>query len=408
MRAKRALEDKPTPVKMPEMRSNREISNAAARLAGAARIVVKVGSALLIGETGALRRERLAAIAGDMAALVASGREIVLVTSGAVAVGRHRLGFSGKLRIEEKQAAAAAGQAQLIEAWQEAFTPHGLICAQILVTLDDAENRRRYLNARATISALIARRAIPVINENDTVATSEIRYGDNDRLSAHAAQMADADLLILLSDIDGLYTADPRRDAGAAHIPLVNDITPEIEGMAGAANAAAGVGSGGMATKIAAAKIATASGCAVIIADGGAPSPLAAIAEGARATLFEPHTTPDRARRAWISGRLKPSGAVIVDAGAAEALRRGASLLPAGIRRLEGDFRRGDAVSVLDEEGGVIGQGLIGYDVEEARRIAGRKSEEIESLLGYRRSAAVIHRDDLAIAGRGKDKKAEE
>lgn len=402
------MEDKPTPVKMPEMRSNREISNAAARLAGAARIVVKVGSALLIGETGALRRERLAAIAGDMAALVASGREIVLVTSGAVAVGRHRLGFSGKLRIEEKQAAAAAGQAQLIEAWQEAFTPHGLICAQILVTLDDAENRRRYLNARATISALIARRAIPVINENDTVATSEIRYGDNDRLSAHAAQMADADLLILLSDIDGLYTADPRRDAGAAHIPLVNDITPEIEGMAGAANAAAGVGSGGMATKIAAAKIATASGCAVIIADGGAPSPLAAIAEGARATLFEPHTTPDRARRAWISGRLKPSGAVIVDAGAAEALRRGASLLPAGIRRLEGDFRRGDAVSVLDEEGGVIGQGLIGYDVEEARRIAGRKSEEIESLLGYRRSAAVIHRDDLAIAGRGKDKKAEE
>lgn len=397
-----------TTVKMPKMRETVELGQAAARLASAARITVKVGSALVADAQGALRRERLAAIAGDMAALSASGRQVILVTSGAVAIGRHRLGLAGRLRLEEKQAAAAAGQARLIEAWQEAFEPHGLVCAQLLLTLDDAEDRRRYLNARATIGALIARGAVPVINENDTVATSEIRYGDNDRLSAHAAQMAGADLLVLLSDIDGLYTADPRKDAGAAHIPLVSEITPAIEAMAGAANAAAGVGSGGMATKIAAAKIAMAGGCAVIIADGAAPSPLAAIAAGARATLFAPHSTPDRARRAWIGGRLKPSGSVTVDAGAAAALKRGASLLSAGIRAVEGEFRRGDAVCVIDEKGEIIGQGLIGYDAEEARRIAGRKSEEIESLLGYRRSAAVIHRDDLAIARRGKDKKATE
>ncbi|MEX0643763.1 MAG: glutamate 5-kinase, partial [Parvularculaceae bacterium] len=280
----------------------------------------------------------------------------------------------------------------------DAFEPHRLVVAQLLLTLDDTENRRRYLNARATIRALLDLGAVPVINENDTVATSEIRYGDNDRLSAHAAQMAGADLLILLSDVDGLYTADPRKDPAAAHVPVVDAVTPDIERMAGAANAERGLGSGGMATKVAAAKIATAGGCAVIIADGAAPHPIEAITEGARATLFRPRSTPDRARRAWIGGRLKPAGSIIVDAGAAAALRRGASLLPAGINRIEGQFRRGDAVSVIDDKGEVIGQGLIAYDVEEAVLLIGKKSPDIEKILGYRGAAAVIHRDDLAMA----------
>jgi glutamate 5-kinase len=391
------LEEGAMRVKMPRMSDNIETS--ATRLAAASRIVVKAGSALLIGADGALLPERLSAIAAGVAALRTRGSETILVTSGAIAAGRHRLKLSGALKLAEKQAAAAAGQAKLIESWQDAFEPHGLIVAQLLLTLDDTENRRRYLNARATIRALLDLGAVPVINENDTVATSEIRYGDNDRLSAHAAQMAGADLLILLSDVDGLYTADPRKDGSAAHIPVVEAVTPEIERMAGAANAERGVGSGGMATKIAAAKIATAGGCAVIIADGSAPNPIEAVAAGSKATLFKPRLTPDRARRAWIGGRLKPAGSVIVDAGAAAALKRGASLLPAGIRKVEGQFKRGDAVAVIDDQGAVVGQGLSAYDAEEVLLLMGKKTPDIEKILGYRGASAVIHRDDLALRG---------
>ncbi|HRX40498.1 MAG TPA: glutamate 5-kinase, partial [Parvularculaceae bacterium] len=288
--------------------------NAAVRIEAAGRIVVKVGSALLVRKDGIIASSWLASLAADLAALKARGADVIVVTSGAIAIGRQRLGLSGRLRIEEKQAAAAAGQARLIEAWQEAFAPNGLVAAQLLLTLDDTENRRRYLNARATLGALLSVGAVPVINENDTVATSEIRYGDNDRLSAHAAQMAGADMLILLSDIDGLYTADPRRDQNARHVAFVEDVTPEIEAMAGGANAGAGVGSGGMATKVAAAKIATGSGCAVVIARGEMDHPVAAILNGAPVTVFAPHSTPDRARRSWISGRLKPAGVIAIDA----------------------------------------------------------------------------------------------
>jgi glutamate 5-kinase len=386
------------------MAENDRTGNAQDRLAGTKRVVVKVGSALLIDREGALAGDWLASLADDLAGLRRRGAEIIVVTSGAVAIGRSRLGLGGRLRLAEKQAAAAAGQARLIEAWQEALAPHGLVAAQLLLTLDDTENRRRYLNARATLEALLSIGAVPVINENDTVATAEIRYGDNDRLSAHAAQMAGADLLILLSDIDGLYTADPRKDAGAAHIPFVDDISPAIEGMAGGANAEALVGSGGMATKLAAAKIATAYGCAVIIARGDVAHPLRAINEGAATTLFAPHSTPDRARRAWIGGRLKPAGTLTIDAGAASALKRGASLLPAGVTAVEGDFRRGDAVIIVAASGEIIGRGLIAYDAADARRLIGKRSEDIEAILGYRGASAFVHRDDLAIEARARDK----
>lgn len=374
------------------------------RLASARRIVVKVGSALLAGKDGAIASDWLAALGEDLAALRRSGAEVIVVTSGAVAIGRQRLGLNGRARLEEKQAAAAAGQARLIEAWQEAVAPYGLVAAQLLLTLDDTENRRRYLNARATLNALLAVGALPVINENDTVATAEIRYGDNDRLSAHAAQMAGADLLILLSDIDGLYTADPRKHPDAAHIPFIDEITSAIEAMAGGVNRSADVGSGGMVTKLAAAKIATDCGCAVIIARGDIDHPLRAIADGARASLFTPHSTPERARRAWIAGRLKPAGTLTIDDGAAAALMRGASLLPAGVTAVDGDFRRGDAVTITNASGDVLGRGLIAYDAGDARLLLGRKSEEIESILGYRGPSAFVHRDDLAIDARRKDK----
>lgn len=371
--------------------------DAAGRLAGAKRVVLKIGSALLIGADGAPDREWLAGFAADVADLRASGRDVIIVTSGAVALGRRRLGLEGRLKLDEKQAAAAAGQARLVEAWQEAFTPHGVCVAQLLLTLDDAENRRRYLNARATLQSLLDLAALPLINENDTVATAEIRYGDNDRLAAHAAQMAGADLLVLFSDIDGFYTADPRIEPGAEHIPFVEAITPEIEAMAGGPNRQTESGSGGMETKIAAAKIAAAVGASVIIAKGDTPHPIAALNDGARATVFAPRMSPERARRRWIGGRLKPAGALHVDAGAVAALKRGASLLPAGVKSVEGDFSRGDAVSVIGPDGARIGQGLSAYDAAEARRILGRKSEEIEAVLGYRRQTAIIHRDDLAL-----------
>jgi glutamate 5-kinase len=307
------------------------------------------------------------------------------------------LNLAGALRLDEKQAASAAGQAALVEAWQRAFSAHDIPVAQILLTLDDTEDRRRYLNARATFATLLDLGAMPLVNENDTIATAEIRYGDNDRLAAHAAQIAGADLLVILSDIDGVYDADPRREAGAAHLPLIERITPAIEAAAGGANAAAGVGSGGMASKIAAAQIAGAAGAATIIAPGTDDHPLRRLAEGGRATLILSGTTPDKARRQWIGGRLKPQGEIRIDAGAATALLGGASLLPAGVSSLSGEFQRGDAVLVVAPDGTAIAQGLVAFGAPELRLISGKRSDEIEKILGYRRRPAVIEKDDLAL-----------
>ena len=366
-------------------------------LATAKRIVIKVGSALLVGPDGAADAAWMADFAADLARMRARGQQVLVVSSGAVALGRRRLGLGKRISLAEKQAAAAAGQSALMRAWETALEPLGLACAQILLTRDDTEMRRRWLNARATLDALLALGVIPVINENDTVVTEEIRVGDNDRLSARVAQLVGAEALVLLSDIEGLYTADPRRDPTAAHIPRVTHLTPEIEAMAGGANMAAGVGTGGMATKLAAARIAAAAGCATFITLGTRPGPLAAVEEGARATVIEPDTTPAAAYKAWIAGSLSPTGALIVDAGAAAAVRRGKSLLAAGVTAIEGRFEKGDAVLVRDEAGVEIARGLIRYVDEHARRIVGLKSAAIEPALGYT-SGPMIHADDLALA----------
>lgn len=365
----------------------------------ARRIVFKVGSALLVdAETGAANRAWLEAFCADAAALRAAGKQILVVSSGAVALGRRRLGLTGrKATLPEKQAAAAAGQSLLMRAWEEAFEPHGISVAQILLTRDDTEMRRRWLNARATTETLMGLGVVPVVNENDTVVTEEIRYGDNDRLAARVAQMAGADLLVLLSDIDGLYTADPRKNPKAQHIPLVSEITHEIAGMAEGANAAAGVGTGGMATKIAAARIARAAGCATLITLGSRPHPLAAIADGEKATLIEAGASPAAAYKAWIAGSLAPQGWVTVDAGAAKALEAGKSLLSAGVRAIEGPFEKGDAVRVRDETGREIARGLVRYDSADAQRIAGLRSDAIEAELGFT-EGPMIHADDLAVA----------
>ncbi len=370
-------------------------------LARARRLVVKVGSAILVGDGAAPRGVWLAALADDIAALRKEGREVIVVTSGAIALGRRRLKLNGALRLDEKQAASAAGQAALVEAWQRAFAPHDIAVAQILLTLDDTEDRRRYLNARATVGTLLELGALPLVNENDTIATAEIRYGDNDRLAAHAAQIAGADLLVILSDIDGVYDADPRRTPHARHLPLVERVTPEIEAAAGGANAGAGVGppvgTGGMASKIAAAKIAGAAGAATIIAPGTDDHPLRRIADGGRASLILSGTSPGKARRQWIGGRLKPQGEIRIDAGAEKALLGGASLLPAGVSSVAGDFQRGDAVLVVAPDGTAIAQGLSAYGASEFQLIAGKRSDEIEKILGYRRRPAVIEKDDLAL-----------
>ncbi len=365
-------------------------------LANARRLVVKVGSAILCGADG-VRETWLATLADDIADLRRDGREVVVVTSGAIALGRRRLKLQGPLRLDEKQAASAAGQAALVEAWQAAFAPHAIPVAQILLTLDDTENRRRYLNARATFATLLELGALPLVNENDTIATAEIRYGDNDRLAAHAAQIAGAELLIILSDVDGVYDADPRRFAGAKRLPLIDRITPEIVAAAGGANAAAGVGSGGMASKIAAAEIAGAAGAATIIAAGMDDHPLDRIAGEGAATLILAPTSPAKARRQWIGARLKPLGEIRIDAGAAKALTGGASLLPAGVVSIAGEFQRGDAVLVVAPDGAAIAQGLSAYGASELRAIAGKRSDEIEKILGYRRRPAVIEKDDLAL-----------
>ena len=368
--------------------------------ASAKLVVVKVGSALLVdSESGTLRRSWLESLCADVVKLRGEGKNLILVSSGAIALGRRALKLRhGPLKLEESQAAAAAGQVRLAEAYADILAGADIVAAQVLLTLGDTEERRRYLNARATLKTLIELGSIAVINENDTVATAEIRYGDNDRLAARVASMMEADRLVLLSDVDGLYTADPSRDASAVHVAEVAHITREIEAMAG--DTASGVGRGGMASKLAAAKVATAAGCDVIIAKGTSQHPIAAIRNGARATRIVANGTPAAARKRWIAGVLKPQGTLVIDAGAAKALAEGKSLLPAGVRQIDGRFERGDAVVVKDQAGREIARGLAAYGAGDAERIAGKRSLEIEAILGYRGRDEMIHRDDLALTGR--------
>ena len=361
------------------------------------RITVKIGSALLVDRATGLKRDWLASLVDDIAGLVEGGADTLVVSSGAIALGRSILGLGRRaLGLEESQAAAAAGQIALAGAWSEELARKGLKSGQILVTLGDTEERRRYLNARATIGTLLKMKAIPVINENDTVATSEIRYGDNDRLAARVATMMGADLLVLLSDIDGLYTAPPARDPAARFIPIVDAITPEIEAMAG--GAASELSRGGMRTKIDAGKIATAAGTAMIIALGSRMNPLAAIGRGERATFFKPSANPVKGYKSWIAGQLEPAGRLVIDVGAVGALLSGKSLLPAGVASVIGNFARGDTVAVVAPDGREIARGLVAYDATDAVRIAGRKSTEIAAILGYEGRSAMVHRDDLVVS----------
>ena len=365
-------------------------------LADARRLVVKIGSALIVDETsGELHRAWLDTLCDDLARLKLRGLEILVVTSGAVAIGRRVLGLErGRtLRLEEKQADAAVGQVRLAEAYRASLARHGLVAAQILVTPDDTEARKRHLNARATLTALLGMGAVPVINENDTVATAELRFGDNDRLAARVAQMASADTLILLTDVDGLYTADPRSDPDASHIPQVMRMTAEIESMAGEARP--GISSGGMVTKLGAARIAMAAGCRMAIVSGRVSNPLSALESGARATWFLPSAEPLTARKRWIAAHVSTTGHIVVDDGAVRALGAGKSLLPAGVTDVSGSFERGDLVAVRASDEREIARGLVGYSAEEARLLAGRQSGDFEPLLGYRGREELIHRDDL-------------
>lgn len=368
-----------------------------AAFARSRRIVIKIGSALLVDTSGQANRLWLQALAEDVSRL---GKEMLIVSSGAVALGRHALALRGKLTLQQKQACAAAGQARLMRAYEEAFAPFGVVVAQALLTPDDTERRRRWLNGRATLETLLALKALPIINENDTVATQEIRYGDNDRLAARVAQMISADTLILLSDINGLYSADPRQDPQARHIPEVKTITPEIEAMAGGANAASAVGSGGMRTKVEAAKIAASAGCDTIIMHGAAPFPLKRLADGEPATRFHAAHAPRAAYKAWIAGSLAPAGDITIDDGAARALALGKSLLPAGVIAVRGNFEKGDAVRILDRESVEIARGLARYDAPDATRLIGLQSDQIEATLGYADGAVLVHADDMALRGR--------
>jgi len=372
------------------------LTASAARLAAARRIVVKIGSALLVDtETGHLRLDWLEGLAADVAACRARGQQIVLVSSGSIALGRRVLGLPAvELALEQSQAAAAVGQIRLARAYESVLAPHEITTAQVLVTLEDSENRRRYLNSRRTLGTLVDLGVVPIVNENDTVATDEIRYGDNDRLAAQVASMAGADVLVLLSDVDGLYTANPRLDPSARRLDVVPAITPAIEAMAGGTGTA--LSKGGMKTKIMAARVAVRAGCAMAIMEGAVHRPLTALAEGANCTWFEPDGDPRAARKRWISG-MKPRGRVMVDAGAVAALGRGKSLLPAGVTAVEGSFHRGDPVDIVAPDGAVVARALAGYDAGEARIIMGHRSDRIAALLGHVGRAALVHRDDMAL-----------
>ena len=378
-------------------RPDGSVPDAVETLAAARRVVIKIGSSLLVDSAhGDVDTAWLEAMAGDVARLRAGGKTVIVVSSGAVALGRRRLGLSASVRLDEKQAAAAVGQSMLMQAWSEALATHGLVAAQVLLTREDTERRRRWLNARATVEALLTLGVVPVVNENDTVATEEIRYGDNDRLAARTAQLARADLLVLLSDIDGLYTADPRRDPDAIHIPFLADLTPEAVAAAEGPNAQTGVGSGGMVTKLMAARIARSAGCSTLILSGAEPAPLATLERGARSTLFAAPGTPMTAYKQWIAGSLEPAGVLMVDDGAADALARGNSLLASGVSEVQGGFDAGDCVQVVGPSG-LLGVGLTAYAAVDCRRIQGRNSRDFETILGWKGPGVAIHRDDLVL-----------
>jgi len=370
----------------------------AALLKTAKRVVIKIGSALLVDEAhGTVHRKWLEALAEDVLRMKNRGQDVILVSSGAIAVGRRYLGLpDGALKLDEKQAAAATGQIRLAHAYQEVLGHHDITVAQMLVTLQDTENRRRFLNARNTLDAILRLGAVPLINENDTVATDEIRFGDNDRLGARVAAMASADALVLLSDIDGLYTANPAADQNAVHIATVDAITPDIEAMAG--GVVSGVGSGGMITKLAAAKICLQNGCAMAITMGAGEHPLQRLEDGAQATWFMPSLTPASARKRWIAGSLKPCGTLVLDAGALSALKKGKSLLPIGVTAVKGKFEKGDAVAIVDATGTELARGLSAYSSEDAAKIIGKRSADIEAILGYRGRDELVHRDDMALS----------
>ncbi len=362
-------------------------------------LVLKIGSALLVdSQTGRLKQSWLEALCHDIATARQAGLDIMIVSSGAVALGRARLGLlRQKLTLAEKQACAAAGQSRLTQAYENHLAKHNIQAAQVLFTLNDTENRRRWLNARSTLQALMGYGIVPIINENDTVATDEIRYGDNDRLAARTAQMLGADTLILLSDIDGLYTDDPRQNPQAEHLPIIETLSDTILAMAGKANQSAGVGTGGMVTKLNAAQIATQAGCYMCIMNGSQDAPLSRLVAGERVSWFKATTNPKDARRQWISGSLRPKGHIHIDAGAEKALRACKSLLPAGVTAIDGNFSKGDAVSIVTAQGQAFARGLIAYDAKAARKIMGTNTTDIGPILGYDNGPALIHKDNLVI-----------
>ncbi|MDT9599963.1 glutamate 5-kinase [Sphingosinicella rhizophila] len=374
-----------------------EVKMAAALIGAARRITIKIGSSLIIDQAGTgARREWMASVGDDVAALRTQGKQVLLVSSGSVALGRKHLGLKRSQRLAYKQAAAAAGQALLMQAWEAALAPHGIPTAQLLLTIEDTEQRRRWLNARATLDVLLSQGALPVINENDSVATEELRYGDNDRLSARAAQMIRSDLLILLSDVDGLYTADPASEPDASHIPYVEEVDARVEGVA-TGPARGGVGSGGMRTKLIAARIAANFGCATLIASGHANGPISRLMEGAKATIIAAKGSPASAYKQWIAGALAPAGRVSIDKGALAALASGKSLLPAGVTGVAGNFDRGVCLSILDESGTEIARGITAYNAAEALAILGCNSDMIVERLGYSGPDELIHRDDMVM-----------